>query len=176
VPLRTIDWNLAIVTLDVEASSDTAAVEVQRSYSLSNDGITWDAPVALADAGWVSALGLSYGATYTAGPAQQGVHPVRGHDEPEGRWLRPRAGPAGLHSHPRPALKEAPMRILHPELDDGLQQEVDLRELRARAPAPYNTTQVKDVRFGALARGGHVAVHVPSGVPDVRRTASRGAR
>jgi hypothetical protein len=36
--------------------------------SLSNDGITWDAPVALADAGWVSALGPSYGATYTLVP------------------------------------------------------------------------------------------------------------
>jgi hypothetical protein len=67
-PLQTIDWNLAVVTLDVEASSDTASVEVQRSYSLSNDGITWDAPVALADAGWVSALGPSYGATYTLVP------------------------------------------------------------------------------------------------------------
>lgn len=67
-PLRTMDWNLAIVTLDVEASSDTAAIEVQRSYSLSNDGISWDAPVALADAGWVSALGLSCGVNSTVVP------------------------------------------------------------------------------------------------------------
>ena len=66
-PLRTVDWVSALVTLEVEANSDTAAMEVVRSYSLSNDGITWDTPVTLAD-GAVVVSGRSYGATLTSIP------------------------------------------------------------------------------------------------------------
>jgi len=69
-PLRTADWNSGLVTLEVEATSDSAAMEVVRSYSLSNDGITWDTPVTLADATPV-ASGRSYGATLTSIPVSK---------------------------------------------------------------------------------------------------------
>lgn len=59
----------AKMDIDVLATSDAASIELQRRYQLSNDQITWDAPVAMTtDTGAVSALGYDYGTAYTVVP------------------------------------------------------------------------------------------------------------
>lgn len=67
--LPTIDWGGGKVSLEVQATSGAAEIEVTRYYQLSNDQLSRDAPVAMTtDTGAVSALGFDYGTAGTTTP------------------------------------------------------------------------------------------------------------